>query len=250
MKKNHLTRILTAAVCLVLIACIAFSAAGCMSRVPSGKPSLTNTTAKSTTAPEVQTEAPTVTASPTETSIETTAPTEAVTEAETSAPTEQTDAPEVPANPMQIVLTWNGKYDSGELMDVDIDLNCTFDDGNFAIITSADPSTYAAENFPAAHIEKSLSGETGMITVVFDRLDGIFELQAYVNGDPVDFYGLILNSGITAAATLPGADQAVNYTLDAGVYQSYTAAWFWAPFTVDHGTLAEYDASWIQTGGY
>ena len=78
------------------------------------------------------------------------------------------------------------------------------------------------------------------------QLDGTFDFEVSVCEDVADFIGAICESGAKAIVTYPNG-RTFTYTLDEGVYQSYTGHWFWAPFSIDHGTLVEYDASWIQT---
>lgn len=81
------------------------------------------------------------------------------------------------------------------------------------------------------------------------RLDGELSFEVSVKEGAADFYGMIQESGVKATVTYPDG-RMFTYTLDEGVYKSYTGHWFWAPFAIDHGALTEYDDSWLQTGGW
>ena len=97
---------------------------------------------------------------------------------------------------------------------------------------------------PIAYCDDDWFG--GSIVCYMYQLDGTFDFEVSVCEDVADFIGAICESGAKAIVTYPNG-RTFTYTLDEGVYQSYTGHWFWAPFSIDHGTLVEYDASWIQT---
>lgn len=151
---------------------------------------------------------------------------------------------DMPEEQLCIELSWDGRNDEDELMYLEADFTGLLDDG--AGIQIGEWSfTYNEQGQPIARGVRNWS--TGTVTYYMYRLDGTFDFEVSVCEDVADFIGAICESGAKATVTYPDG-RIFTFTLDEGVYRSHTGHWFWAPFSIDHGTLVEYDASWIQTG--
>ena len=155
---------------------------------------------------------------------------------------------EKPEELMRIELTWDGKDDDGYLLYLGADLTGMMDDGSWTEINDWSV-TYDQQGQPAAYAARSSTDTEGSVTYHLYRLDGELSFEVSVKEGAADFYGMIQESGVKATVTYPDG-RMFTYTLDEGVYKSYTGHWFWAPFAIDHGALTEYDDSWLQTGGW
>lgn len=155
---------------------------------------------------------------------------------------------EKPEELMRIELTWDGKDDDGYLLYLGADLTGMMDDGSWTEINDWS-ITYDQQGQPAAYAARSSTDTEGSVTYHLYRLDGELSFEVSVKEGAADFYGMIQESGVKATVTYPDG-RMFTYTLDEGVYKSYTGHWFWAPFAIDHGALTEYDDSWLQTGGW
>ena len=149
---------------------------------------------------------------------------------------------EKPEELMRIELSWNGKDSSGYPLQLDADISGTLDDGSW--IQIGDGLTYNEQEQPAAYCDYDWF--EGFIVYHLYQLDGTFDFEVCVREDIADYIGAICESGAKAVVTYPDG-RSFTYTLDQGVYQSYTGHWFWAPFSIDHGTLVGYDASWMHS---
>lgn len=146
-----------------------------------------------------------------------------------------------PEEQMRIEISWDGKNSNGDLLWVDADFSGVMDDGSWVQIH--DGLTYNEQDMPVAYCDDDWF--EGSIVYHLYQLDGTFDFEVSVCEDVADFLGVIRESGARAVVTYPDG-RSYTFTLDEGVYQSYTGHWFWAPFSIDHGALVEYDASWIQ----
>lgn len=155
---------------------------------------------------------------------------------------------EKPEELMRIELTWDGKDDDGYLLYLGADLTGTMDDGSWVDINDWSV-TYDQEGQPVAYAARSSTDTEGSVTYHLYRLVGELSFEVSVKEGAADFYGMIQESGVKATVTYPDG-RIFTYTLDEGMYKSYTGHWFWAPFAIDHGVLTEYDDSWLQTGGW
>lgn len=149
---------------------------------------------------------------------------------------------EKPEEQMRIELSWNGRDSDGYMMSLDTNFSGIMDDGSWVEIDDWSV-TYDKRGRPVAYCNGDY--RKGSIVYHLYHLDGIFDFEVSVSEDIADFIGNISESGAKAIVTYPDG-RTFTYTLDEGVYQSYTAHWFWAPFSIDHGALVDYDASWIQ----
>lgn len=121
-------------------------------------------------------------------------------------------------------------------MDLEIFFSGTLDDGSWFYLNQVGSMAYAEDGSLTAE----MSGSVGNVLISVYQIDGVFDLEVsegLSNG--------VLGSGITAEVT--GADEGIFSTED-GLYRSYTGAWFWASFSLDHGKLAEYDTTWLEDG--
>ena len=150
---------------------------------------------------------------------------------------------EKPEELMRVEISWDGKNVDGDLLWLDADVLAIMDDGSWMEISGG--TTYNEQEQPVAYCDNSWY--QGSIVYYFYQLDGTFDFEVSVREDVADYLGLIHESGAEAVVTYPDG-RSFAYTLDEGVYKSYTGHWFWAPFSIDHGTLVEYDASWINYG--
>lgn len=164
--------------------------------------------------------------------------------------------------PIKIELTWDWQRDDeGWSLPVEPIITGMFDDGkslhctdNKAYLT---PKTGKSINFNPLKIgnskeemivfvERNFSDKPKIIFYLYEY-DGIFDLEVSVGGPPYCFWEYILEgSNLEAQVYLPDSEKMIKFDLDNGVYRSYTGAWFWAPFSLDHGELTKYDSSWID----
>ena len=149
-----------------------------------------------------------------------------------------------PEEQMCIELSWDGRNDEDELMYLEAAFTGLMDDGG-GIQISEWSFTYNEQGQPIARGVRNWSA--GTVTYYLYRLDGRFDFEVSVSEDIADFIGAICESGAKVVVTYPDG-RSFTYTLDEGVYKSYTGHWFWAPFSIDHGVLVEYDSSWINYG--
>lgn len=153
---------------------------------------------------------------------------------------------EKPEEQMRIDIFWDGYGSDGYLLGLDTSLMGTMDNGSWIQIDDWSV-TYNENNEPVAYCASNWWEGYG--TYYLYRVDGKFNFEVSVSEDIIGFGEMILESGVNAVVTYPDG-RSFTYTLDEGVYKSYTGQWFWAPFSIDHGRLTQYDASWIESGGW
>ena len=162
--------------------------------------------------------------------------------------------------PVVIKLTWNGTYEDGEYMELYPHISGTFSDGtDFAMYadvavldtTGGETQSYTLDEpiyydgSLIATVDRS-NADKGSIVVYLYRYDGFLNFDVEDDGYGAHMWeSNIQDSGARATITLPNNSQPIEYDLTSGIYRSYTGYWFWGPFALDHGEIADYDASWI-----
>ena len=144
-----------------------------------------------------------------------------------------------PEELMRIEMSWDGTDENGNLMYLNVDFSGTMDDGSWVQIDDWS-FTYDEQGQPIAHCERNQA--EGTITYYLYNVGGLFNYVVSVDVGTSDYFSMIGDSGVKAVVTYPDG-KTYNYTLDEGTYRGNTGYWFWAPFSIDHGTLAEYNAS-------
>lgn len=162
--------------------------------------------------------------------------------------------------PVVVDLSWTGTYADGELMWLCPYISGAYDDGAVLHLYADQAILQMPEGESAsfdldepicygdaliAQVQRDAS-RPGNVLVYLYRYDGVFNFEVgdYGYADHIaDSY--IQDSGVAAVVETPNRDDSVTYDLESGLYRSYTGAWFWAPFSLDHGELAEYDESLV-----
>ncbi len=133
-----------------------------------------------------------------------------------------------------ILITWDDRYDDGSLVDLDVDLTGTKDDGTEL---SFDEDMQWEE-------------EQGSIQVTLYRTDGVYNLTIE-DGFGFAMHGTNGLPDSTHITLIDAEGKSIQIDVEASMYRSYTGLWFLG-IGIDHGMLADYDSSWIseQSGGW
>lgn len=149
---------------------------------------------------------------------------------------------------VEIAIEWDGTYpDSGEIFNLDVEMEGTMDDGSEIVLNEESDVCYSAEEKLVATYDESYSDDKGMITIRIYDTNGTFSLEGSDGDfDPAEFKNEI--SYANAVATVTTSEDTVTLDLESGMIRSYTGVWFWGICGIDHGAVAEYDASWVEEG--
>ena len=160
---------------------------------------------------------------------------------------------------LNIELNWNGCYGSGDLMEMTMSFQGTYDDG-LQLYISEDSATLCAADgteikFSAGEqiyynqeliaVLDNSNAKNGIICLELYKIDGSFSFVAETDMDRyIREYGSPANmavreTGVVAYVRLPGSDNVITYTTDQGLRRSYTGVWVFSPFSIDHGAIVE-----------
>lgn len=129
---------------------------------------------------------------------------------------------------------WTGKNDDGTLKDIEFTVSGQLDDGSTVnyYYNSGTGKFYTNNGDLAMVVSKKVYDDYAMVTMEFYRTDGYYQFKisdGFNNG--------MTSSEIVANVYMPGSSTAKKYTTDTGMNRSYTGAWYWSPFVIDHGKV-------------
>ena len=169
---------------------------------------------------------------------------------------------DIDKEPIKIELTWDWQQDEeGWSLQLYPNIVGVYDDGKTLNIT--DEQAYltletgenisfnplkigSSEEEMLVFVERNMSENPKIVFYLYEY-DGLFDLNVSVGEPPYCFWEYILEgSNLEAQVYLPDGETTTKFDLNNGIYCSYTGAWFWAPFSLDHGVLTEYDSSLIE----
>jgi len=145
----------------------------------------------------------------------------------------------------EIIIEWDGRDGNNELINLDIELSGTLEDGS-DIISDGTGQLFNSSGELVGIWTEELSAEKGKIFIeLYD--DGDFELSASDgNYSPVDSYSNVISSANAVAYVTVKNQNPVTFESTEGLIRSYTGFWFWGICGIHHGTVTEYDTSWIE----
>lgn len=133
-----------------------------------------------------------------------------------------------------ILITWDDRYDDGSLVDLDVSLTGTKDDGTEL---SFDEDMQWEES-------------QGSVQVTLYRTDGVYNLMVD-DGFGFAMHGTNGLPDSTQITLIDAEGKSIAIDIEESMYRSYVGLWFFG-IGIDHGMLADYDSSWIseQSGGW
>lgn len=135
--------------------------------------------------------------------------------------------------PITIELSWDSDTD---LM---YRLDGTLDDGTYVSITE-EMDILEIDGVTIADVTTTEKDGRTTSRIQLYVYDGCFSLDADTGLD-----NSISASDGTAKIYIPDQSQAVVNEVKDNLYRSYTGVWLWGICTIDHGTIQDYDSSWI-----
>ncbi len=148
-----------------------------------------------------------------------------------------------------ILITWDGTYDDGSLMELDVNLTGRTDDGAeflpVYVEESAGTEQLVFDGTLVGEMETAITGTQGSVRITLYHTDGFYNLEV------ADGVGYMLHntnglSDSDVSITVVDAEgKNTQLSVEEGMYRSYTGLWFFGT-GIDHGMLADYDGSWME----
>lgn len=144
-----------------------------------------------------------------------------------------------------ILITWDGTYEDGSLMELDVYLTGKMEDGTELLYDEDLQAFVATDGALAAEVETSVSETQGNTLITLYRTDGFYNLEVS------DGIGYVLHntnglSDSEVSITMVDAEgKSTQVSVEDEMYRSYTGLWFFG-IGIDHGMLTDYDSSWME----
>lgn len=173
--------------------------------------------------------------------------------------TEETNIPEGDIEPdidtqdtsgaVTIMVTWDGTYDDGSLMELDVNLTGRTDDGAaflpVYVEENAGTEQLVFEGTLVGEMETAITETQGSVRITLYHTDGFYNLEV-VDGVGYMLYNTNGLSGSDVSIAVVDAEgKSTQLSVEEGMCRSYTGLWFFGT-GIDHGMLADYDGSWME----
>lgn len=131
-----------------------------------------------------------------------------------------------------IEVRWDGTSGTGELIDLDIILECSMDDGGFARLGMGTSEAYVNDTLVAQMFDYSTEDEHVVEILIYDT-EGLYTFYAApkMNADGYIVNGEVMSSEIEATVCWDGG-KSKTFDLDHGLYRGNTGVWVWMPFEI------------------
>ncbi len=147
-------------------------------------------------------------------------------------------AAQQPETAALILYAWNGAGENGGLMNLELTVNGTLNNG--AQVSAVGSGPIVAQD---GTLVGELAAADGQILLSLYRLDGNFGLEL-ANGEDWMLYGInnIGESNAVAAVALQGQEPQMLALTEDRMYRSYTGLWFLG-MGLEQGVLTEYSGN-------